>query len=258
MVEPATELTSVEAPNQGPSHGKRTMPKSLAAVDVSRTSVRHPNPIFPGLFEKQRKALRTGQLLDATGRLNISPIVLRDRCQCEKCIDPSTGQRDFLASNIPSDITAHIEATSEDGTIDIRWEHDVPGYEHHISKYAVQQVADILKTNAERRWQGTYAWSLWRRKEIERRVQRISYDDYMNHDAGLAKVLLGLHRDGLVFVKDVPSDPKSVRNIAERIGPLRNTFYGETWDVRSVVDSKNVAYTNKNLGFHMDLLYMRK
>jgi len=65
-----------------------------------------------------------------------------------------------------------------------------------------------------------------------------------------------LHRDGLIFITEVEADEQAVARMAERIGPLRNTFYGSTWDVRSVADSKNVAYTNQHLGFHMDLLYM--
>jgi alpha-ketoglutarate-dependent taurine dioxygenase len=41
-----------------------------------------------------------------------------------------------------------------------------------------------------------------------------------------------------------------------RIGNLRDTFYGRTWDVKSVPEAKNVAYTAQYLGLHMDLLYM--
>ena len=39
---------------------------------------------------------------------------------------------------------------------------------------------------------------------------------------------------------------------------IKNTFYGETWDVRSIPNAKNVAYTHQHLGFHMDLLYMKQ
>ncbi|KAL9626315.1 MAG: hypothetical protein Q9164_007902, partial [Protoblastenia rupestris] len=65
-----------------------------------------------------------------------------------------------------------------------------------------------------------------------------------------------LHRDGLIFITKVDANEEAVSKMAERIGPLRNTFYGSTWDVRSVAKAKNVAYTNQHLGFHMDLLYM--
>ena len=80
----------------------------------------------------------------------------------------------------------------------------------------------------------------------------------MNKSSVLAKAIQLLVKDGLLFLSGVPKDPESVGRIAERIGPIRNTFYGRTWDVRSVPNAKNVAYTNQYLGFHMDLLYMNE
>ncbi|KAL8924155.1 MAG: hypothetical protein Q9172_002820 [Xanthocarpia lactea] len=65
-----------------------------------------------------------------------------------------------------------------------------------------------------------------------------------------------LHLYGLVFIHSIPSSTDAVTRIAERIGPLKNTLYGSTWDVRSVPSAKNVAYTSSHLGFHMDLLYV--
>jgi gamma-butyrobetaine dioxygenase len=83
----------------------------------------------------------------------------------------------------------------------------------------------------------------------------------MTDDKTLYKVLQSLYTHGLVFLKNVPDTIKidssiSVAAIAERIGPIRQSFYGRTWDVRSVPDAKNVAYTHVFLGLHMDLCYM--
>jgi hypothetical protein len=68
-----------------------------------------------------------------------------------------------------------------------------------------------------------------------------------------------LHSAGIVVIKGVPTDKTedkdcSLREVMGLIGELRNTFYGETWNVRNVPNSRNVAYTNLNLGMHMDLL----
>jgi len=60
---------------------------------------------------------------------------------------------------------------------------------------------------------------------------------------------------GLVFLRNVPDSEKAIEDIGGRIGPLKNTFYGLTWDVKSVPQAKNVAYTHQYLGLHMDLLY---
>jgi hypothetical protein len=81
------------------------------------------------------------------------------------------------------------------------------------------------------------------------------HDDHTNHQA-----LTHLQTHGLVILKGVPTSPTSdeackLRDVARRIGEIRHTFYGEVWDVKSLGElGKNVAYTNVELGFHMDLL----
>ncbi|KAI9187862.1 hypothetical protein H9P43_002253 [Blastocladiella emersonii ATCC 22665] len=63
---------------------------------------------------------------------------------------------------------------------------------------------------------------------------------------------------GLVFFHHVPTDRGEdyVETLAKRFGhALRHTFYGPSWDVKSVANSTNIAYTNLFLGLHMDLMY---
>jgi len=57
-----------------------------------------------------------------------------------------------------------------------------------------------------------------------------------------------------LFLRNVPDSEKSVEEIAGRIGTLKDTFYGRTWDVKSKPKAKNIAYTQSFLGLHMDLL----
>ena len=73
-------------------------------------------------------------------------------------------------------------------------------------------------------------------------------------------------RDGFAFVTRLPTDttateegPQSarLRDLANTMGELRNTFYGLLWDVQSKADARNIAYTNLDLGLHMDLLYFQ-
>lgn len=68
-----------------------------------------------------------------------------------------------------------------------------------------------------------------------------------------------LHAWGIVVIKGVPTEKTdnegcTLREVMGMIGEIRNTFYGETWNVRNVANSKNVAYTDVNLGLHADLL----
>jgi alpha-ketoglutarate-dependent taurine dioxygenase len=93
---------------------------------------------------------------------------------------------------------------------------------------------------------------------MERYQHWTTLDDFLHSDTKFTFAMQNLARLGLIFIKDIPPYRDMVENIATRMGPLRNSFYGSTWDVRSVPEAKNVAYTNQHLGFHMDLLYMNE
>jgi hypothetical protein len=87
----------------------------------------------------------------------------------------------------------------------------------------------------------------------------MKYEDVRGNAGGMLEMLRQAQVYGLVVVSGVPTERTSdkdceLRAFMEEIGEIRNTFYGQTWDVKSVVNSKNVAYTSQDLGLHMDLL----
>jgi gamma-butyrobetaine dioxygenase len=53
----------------------------------------------------------------------------------------------------------------------------------------------------------------------------------------------------------VPTDEKHTRLIGEKISHIHKTLYGEMFDVTAADNPVNLAYTNTELDFHMDLLY---
>ena len=61
-------------------------------------------------------------------------------------------------------------------------------------------------------------------------VVNIDYTDYVQKDNTLYGALRHLWSHGLLFVTNVPEVETSVSTIAERIGPVKETFYGYTWD----------------------------
>lgn len=78
--------------------------------------------------------------------------------------------------------------------------------------------------------------------------------------SGLLAGINQLSRLGLLVVTGVSNVESSnqtceLRKLAELFGEIRNTFYGDLWDVKNVRNARNIAYTNLDLGLHMDLLY---
>lgn len=149
-------------------------------------------------------------------------------------------------------------AQTESG-VSIAWDNDVSGYgRDHATDISMDVLRDYIYSGVTGIANFTLPpRTLWDVEDYNE-VPDMSYQEYMESDPALYTVLNQLHTHGLAFVTNVPESEKSVSAIAERIGPIKNTFYGYTWDVRSVPDSKNVAYTSQDLGFHMDLLYMEQ
>jgi gamma-butyrobetaine dioxygenase len=192
------------------------------------------------------------------GSQSFHPVFLRDACSCPRCIDPSSKQKNFQTTDIPPSIRPVAAETQADGTVNIKWDNDLPGFgEDHVSSYP--KTFFEINSSHSRILQEHFEPGqpkLWENSLITTRLQFVDYEDYMTKDAALYQVLQQLLDYGLLLVRGVPKSEKSVENIAERIGRLRDSFYGRTWDVKSVPQAKNVAYTAQYLGLHMDLLYM--
>jgi gamma-butyrobetaine dioxygenase len=218
-------------------------------------------PTVAYLNERKSDEIATVQI----GRVRIHPLLLRDACTCSKCVDPSSTQKNFQTPQIPQTIKVRSLETFGNGDIHIKWENDIPGFgDDHVSIFpggslsvpflgSSQQYATksmVLDRTREVRSR------LWDVARIKKELQFVNFQDYMTSDKCLWRAVWLLLTQGLMIIRGVPESEKSVEDIALRIGNIRDTFYGRTWDVKSVPDAKNVAYTAQFLGLHMDLLYL--
>ncbi|PYI18110.1 Clavaminate synthase-like protein [Aspergillus japonicus CBS 114.51] len=214
-----------------------------------------------GIWVEKIEATRDALLIKQPGRKEFSVLyhTLRDACKCSQCVDPSTKQRNFRTTEIPIDIKPRsIEI--KDNRVVVNWDRGMAsGETTHISKYHIDHIkhgvlAPLLEVaSSKRRWR-----KIWNRATIEQDVYWVDYNDFMRESEEFALALRSLSETGLIFVKNIPDSRAEVEKIATRLGPLRNTFYGPTWDVRNKPNAENVAYTNQFLNFHMDLLYMNE
>jgi alpha-ketoglutarate-dependent taurine dioxygenase len=144
----------------------------------------------------------------------------------------------------------------EEKVLEIEWATDVPGYD---SSHVTRLSADEIRYPASHFYKKE-TWNrdrtIWNKSDMDQSQHWVSYHDYMENEDKFYEALTALSQYGLIFIKGIPESRQMVEQLATRLGPLRNSFYGPTWDVRNDPKAKNVAYTNQNLGFHMDLLYM--
>lgn len=67
--------------------------------------------------------------------------------------------------------------------------------------------------------------------------------------------LTALLKDGIAFLRDLPCDEAALLNAVAPIGQVLETNYGRVFDVRSVPQPENLAYSDLGLGLHTDNPY---
>lgn len=179
---------------------------------------------------------------------------LRDNCQCDQCIHPSNRQKLHSSADIPLDI-APRSVTAKGDLAEVIW--NKPLRHGQDSDHVSQYPLSWLQRYANRENCETYRFEnlrpqTWDQSQYE--LDWVDYGDYMHSDEGLHTVVQRLYNKGLVFIDGVPTRDESVTQVAERIGPVYETFYGRDFDVKNVAKSRNIAYTSLYLGFHMDLM----
>ncbi|KAI1176121.1 Clavaminate synthase-like protein [Nemania sp. FL0916] len=177
---------------------------------------------------------------------------LRDSCTCDRCVDPSSGQKRFATVDVP--LSLRIGKFSfADGYLEVHWEGDFFTHDTHVSRYHhslwTQDATTIEKeSRAPAR--------LWDRDVLTAESPFYSHDSFMKSQAGYRATVETLSRLGIMFLSNVPKNEDSVKEIAAKLGVIQDTFYGTTWDVRAKPNAENVAYTSSSLCLHQDLLYM--
>jgi gamma-butyrobetaine dioxygenase len=70
-----------------------------------------------------------------------------------------------------------------------------------------------------------------------------------------ARWLTRLLRDGIAFLSNVPCNEAGILEAAALAGRISETNYGQVFDVRSVPQPENLAYSDLGLGLHTDNPY---
>ena len=181
---------------------------------------------------------------------------LRDSCQCPACVHPSTQQKLHKSSDFSPEIQpSHVALTTKPDELTIHWS------DGHTSTYTRAFLETYRSTEAVRQFHRDIIKKGWKSElfsSLSREQILIPYAQLADPNVRLS-LYDDLARYGLVFLRDVPIEETTdenceLRKLARTLGEIRNTFYGQTWDVRNIRDSKNIAYTNLDLGLHMDLL----
>jgi trimethyllysine dioxygenase len=173
---------------------------------------------------------------------------LRDNCQTPDCLHPETLQRqvDVFAFEAPV-LAASAEAVEGGRTLALTWRH-----EEHVSRLS----ADFLHAMAVDEGAESATHHLWTRPDFpEGGLPSVAYEAVMAGDRGLRDWLEGVERFGFCLVEGVPPTAEATRALAERVGYLRQTIFGDFWDFTADLARADTAYTSLAITPHTDSTY---
>jgi len=183
----------------------------------------------------------------ADGRRADFPFIwLRDNCLCAECRHPANGQRYLDTLDLPEDI-APRRAAVEAGKLAVGWS------DGHGSAYGAEWLwnhAPTPEARAARRATVTL-WSAG----IANDLPRGDWEEILRSPAAERRYLARYREFGFGLIDKVPTRDGMVVEVGNRFGHVRATNYGAFFDVRSVPDPNNLAYTAMALGVHTDNPY---
>lgn len=184
------------------------------------------------------------------------PLVwLRDNCQCPKCFHSGSYSRihDWELFN-PDSVAIQSCSVSEDGAqVDITW------HDGHQSRYNSTWLEDrnFTEQNVQQYLEQWYRPKprLWKKREFGEILKSFEFEDVIGKDEALQAWIEALIRYGVVMIRNAPLTEHECRKLANRVGFIRKTHYGEEFIVKSKEDTTNVAYLSTPLQMHTDLPY---
>jgi len=193
------------------------------------------------------------QLLWANSKTNqLANIFLRDNCPC--CLH-ANGQKLLETADLSLSVApAEYAIDNERQILRLVWATD-----GHTSEYPfawLLQHGATAETPREGRLLGRpeNAITLWD-AELNNLLPGGKYPKVAAGGSALAQWLGNTVQYGFSLLDDVPVQPGTVVQVAELFGYIRQTNYGRLFDVKSVVNPNNLAYTGLAISPHTDNPY---
>src|SRR5215469_825793 len=164
--------------------------------------------------------------------------------------DAHSGQRLVDITDLPESPRIR-SAVARAGKVRIEWEGESPAASFEIAWLADHAWGRSARTPEQQR----RLWLEGALLDARRDFAQVSLAQLRaSPDARLAW-LTRLLQDGLAFLSDVPPAESAILEVVPLVGRVLETNYGYTFDVRSVPQPENLAYSDLGLGLHTDNPY---
>jgi alpha-ketoglutarate-dependent taurine dioxygenase len=173
---------------------------------------------------------------------------LRDNLREDR--DPHSGQRLIDIADLPENPRIR-SAAAHDGSVQVEWES-----EPRPASFELQWLLAHAANRPDRRRQFTpKPWLEGARLDAARDFAWATFFDTRDDREQRARWLRRLLQDGIAFLSQVPSSDAGILEAAALMGRVAETNYGRVFDVRSVAQPENLAYSDLGLGLHTDNPY---
>jgi gamma-butyrobetaine dioxygenase len=173
---------------------------------------------------------------------------LRDNLSEDR--DPHSGQRLIDIADLPENPRIRT-AVARNGIVNIEWENEPHAATFEL-KWLQAQASERSRGQAEftaRHWLEASAL------DAARDFAWTRFSELRDNRALRAQWITRLLQDGIAFLNQVPSVDTGILEAASLIGRVSETNYGLVYDVRSVPQPENLAYSDLGLGLHTDNPY---
>ena len=173
---------------------------------------------------------------------------LRDNLREDR--DPHSGQRLIDIADLPEDPKIR-SAVARNGAVNIEWESELRSASFEL-KWLLAHASNRSHGRPE------FAQRLWLEAaglDAARDFGWAAFSEAQRDRPLRAEWLTRLLQDGIAFLSDVPSNEAGILEAAMLAGRVSETNYGRVFDVRSVAQPENLAYSDLGLGLHTDNPY---
>lgn len=174
--------------------------------------------------------------------MELPALWLRERCQDPASLDPGTQQRLFDPHRLPDDLA--LVSVEESGGSRAR----LAFSDGYIGDYELRRLADELELE-----DGLPQEIPWR---ADLALDAVSVDGpALERDEVRLRAVETLLTHGLVIIRNLPTRPECILEVARRFGCVRETNFGRLFEVYSRPGSNDLAYRPVPLGAHTDNPY---
>ncbi|XP_068141212.1 gamma-butyrobetaine dioxygenase [Drosophila tropicalis] len=186
--------------------------------------------------------------------LKYPTVWLRDNCQCPECFHAFTRARKSHWEQGPLNVKAESVIYNEESQkLEVQWE------DRHKSSFALEWLKerDFSEETRNKYLHNVYKplAQLWSKKEFQQVRKEFQYEDILQNDEVLKSWLEALAVQGFAILKQAPNDINVARHLANRIGYIKKTTYGDIFEVKSKPNAGNYAYKMVPLPLHTDMPY---